>query len=77
MNTESHERPMYKAILVKSELIIDEVPFGVWRRIGTEGLGGSKVEAIEKLKRRIMNQFAADLKAIDWQSMEYVKEFAE
>jgi hypothetical protein len=66
-------RPQYRATLIAGDLIIEEVPATIYMRIGTEGLGSTKLGAVEKLKRRIMEKFAADLQRIDWQSMEYIR----
>lgn len=76
---ESNElkRPMYRAHLINNELLVEEVSPHIVARIGTSGLGHSKAGAIEKLKRRIMDKFAEELRAIDWQSMQYVKDFTD
>ena len=62
---------MYRATLVKNELILEEISPHVYRRVGTTGLGRNKVEAIEKLKRRMMDRFAVDLQAVNWQMLQY------
>jgi len=69
------DRPMYKAALQNGTLEVTEVTPEIWRRIGTQGLGHSKMGAVEILKRRVMNQFAKDMQAIDWQSLQYVKDY--
>jgi len=74
----SNQRPMYKAELQPSgDLVVTEVTFEIYRRIGTEGLCHSKVGAIGKLKRRIMDKFIEDMRKIDWQSLEYVRLYRE
>lgn len=72
-----NEREMYKAELVNGELIVTPVLPAIWKRIGHQGLGQTKTEAIEKLKKRIMDKFSHDIKAIDWQSIQYVSQFGE
>ena len=65
--------PMYKAELIKGELVISEVTAHIYMRIGTSGLGYSKAEAIEILRRQILDKFADDLKRINWQAIPYMR----
>lgn len=69
----SEEKVMYAASLVNDELIIREVGEGVYRRIGTQGLSNTKLEAAEVLKSRIMEKFTHDMKCVDWQSQQFIK----
>lgn len=69
------DRSMYQAKLQDGDLVVTEIIPEIWKRISTEGLGHSPLGAIELLKRRIMKQFAKDLTAIDWQSLQYVKDY--
>lgn len=63
---------MYKATLVGTELVIEPITPHVYRRIGTAGLGHTKVEAVELLKLRIMKRFEQDLSAVNWQARQLV-----
>lgn len=66
-------KPMYKAELCDFELVITEVSPEIYKRISTQGLGNDKVHAIEILKGNVMDDFLHKIKAIDWQSIKYVK----
>ena len=67
---------MYKADLhTDGELVVTEVTPEIWKRISTEGMCSSRIGAIEKLKRRIRTKFAKDMQALDWQSLQYVKDY--
>lgn len=67
---------MYKAELSRMELIILEVSPHQYMRFGTSGLGRTKVEAIEILKKRIMDQFQSDMQCIDWQARQFIPRVA-
>jgi hypothetical protein len=68
---------MYKAELQNGELVITEISPEIYKRISTQGLGHSKVGAIEILKHRIMKQFEKDLICSNWQSLQYVKDYSD
>ncbi len=69
----SEEKVMYAASLVQGELVIREVNEGVYNRIGTDGLCRTKEQACEALKLRIMDQFMADMRCVDWQARQFIK----
>lgn len=73
MSEESEVKVMYAVSLVAGELIIREVPEGVYKRIGTDGLSRTRFQAAEELKRKIMNQFQHDMKCVDWQAQQFIK----
>ena len=62
---------MYKAELIKTELVLTEVSPLIYMRFGTQGLGKTKVEAIEILRKGIMVKFNREMGCINWQAREY------
>jgi hypothetical protein len=64
---------MFRASFIDGQLVIEPVTAHIYRRTGIAGLGISKIEAIELLKKRIMDNFAAQLAAIDWQARQYIR----
>lgn len=66
--------PMYRAELSRGELIIIEVAPGVIRRTGHQGLSATKFEACEQLKKDIMQEFRNDMRCVDWQSQQYIRD---
>lgn len=67
--------PMYKAELSSGELVVLEVSPHCYMRVGTKDLGRTKLEAIEILKKSVMERFLTDMKCIDWQSQQYVRSY--
>jgi len=69
MLTEYEELPVrYRAKLEGMQLTVEEVSAHIYRRFGTVGTGVTKLEAVEILKKSIMDKFLSHMSAIDWQA---------
>ena len=71
---ETEQPDMFKAEFQdNANLVIIPVVYGVYRRIGTQGLSETPLQAVEALKLATMDKFLQTMKAIDWQAMSIVK----
>lgn len=69
MLAEYEELPVrYRAKLDVTQLLIEEVSPHIYRRFSTVGTGTTKMEAVEILKRDLMDDFLRKMAAIDWQA---------